>query len=139
GRTTSATRTKSSHTCPIPRSPVVTDAVSPKMSNVTGMPSGRSRSFSSATWARTASRCVCPGRWAGKIAVAMRSCGSSGKHIVELDFLEPHADRLCRQLGRVDPHRIVVGIDPRDVDPVAPQAPGVALLDRPGRLALGQE
>src|SRR5205807_2187997 len=59
--------------------PVVTERVSPKMSKATGTPSGRSRSLRSATWARTASRWVTPGRCAGKIAVAMRSRGSSGK------------------------------------------------------------
>ncbi len=60
-------------------------------------------------------------------------------HVIELHLREPQLYRLARQVRRVDPDRVVVGVDPRDVDPVAPQPARRAVPDRPGALALGQE
>src|ERR1041384_8771527 len=56
-------------------------------------------------------------------------------HVVELHFPKTHAGGFLRELRGVDPHRIVVGVHPRDVDPIAPQPAGVTIPYRPRRLS----
>src|SRR6266540_5834687 len=59
--------------------------------------------------------------------------------VVKLDFVEAEPHRFLRELRRVDPDRVVVRIDPRDPDPIAPQSAAVTILHRPLRLTLGEE
>ena len=60
-------------------------------------------------------------------------------HVVELHLPESHLRGFLRQLGGVDPDGVVVGVHPRDVDPVPPQLTRPALLDRPPGLPFREE
>ena len=58
-------------------------------------------------------------------------------YVVELYLRKAEPHGLGRELGRIDPHRVVVRVHPRDVDPVAPLT-AVARSHRPLRLTLGE-
>ena len=59
-------------------------------------------------------------------------------HVIELHFAEPHAHGFFGQVRGVDPHRVVEGVHPGEVQAIPPQA-SVCVTDRPVHLLLGQQ
>ena len=130
--------TRSSHICPIPMS-LGALVVSPKTSMVNGTPR---RLGPVAQQPEVAGHALPlglsrppPGEDRGR-QPALGLVGEA--HVVVLHFGESHPHRLGRELRRVYPDRVVEGIHPGEVEPVAPE-PAVHVPHRPLRLARGQQ